>query len=101
MQVIKKISTFAPVKQMVAIAQLVRASDCGPEGRGFEPHLPPIDFKRLVLNSAGLFFVWRYQSSLSLLDIGTKSQNDTNPAISAQMPITLQSIIVPVRVSMS
>gem|GEM_PF-700382 len=85
---------------MVDVAQLVRASDCGPEGRGFEPHLPPIDFKRLVLNSAGLF-LWRYQSSFSLFDIGTKSQNDTNPAISAQMPITLQSIIVPVRVSMS
>jgi hypothetical protein len=23
------------------VAQLVRASDCGSEGRGFEPHLPP------------------------------------------------------------
>ena len=31
---------FAPVK-MVDVAQLVRASDCGSEGRGFEPHLPP------------------------------------------------------------
>ena len=26
---------------MVSVAQLVRASDCGSEGRGFEPHLPP------------------------------------------------------------
>ena len=26
---------------MVVIAQLVRASVCGTEGRGFEPHLPP------------------------------------------------------------
>ena len=25
----------------VDVAQLVRASDCGPEGRGFKPHLPP------------------------------------------------------------
>ena len=25
-----------------AIAQSVRASDCGSEGRGFEPHLPPV-----------------------------------------------------------
>jgi hypothetical protein len=24
--------------QTVAVAQLVRASDCGSEGRGFEPH---------------------------------------------------------------
>ena len=30
----------------VAIAQLVRASDCGSEGRGFEPHWLPI-FKKL------------------------------------------------------
>ena len=26
---------------MVSVAQLVRASDCGSEGRGFESHLPP------------------------------------------------------------
>ena len=26
---------------MVDVAQLVRASGCGPEGRGFEPHHPP------------------------------------------------------------
>jgi hypothetical protein len=26
---------------MVGIAQLVRASGCGSEGRGFEPHYPP------------------------------------------------------------
>ena len=26
---------------MVIVAQLVRASDCGSEGRGFDPHLPP------------------------------------------------------------
>ena len=26
---------------MVSVAQLVRASDCGSEGRGFEPHYSP------------------------------------------------------------
>jgi hypothetical protein len=26
---------------MVVVVQLVRTSDCGSEGRGFEPHLPP------------------------------------------------------------
>ena len=26
---------------MVVVAQLVRASDCDSEGRGFEPHHPP------------------------------------------------------------
>ncbi len=39
---------------MVVVAQLVRASDCGSEGRGFESHLPPIK-KGLVL--ARPFFV--------------------------------------------
>ncbi len=27
---------------MVSVAQLVRASDCGSEGRGFEPHYSPL-----------------------------------------------------------
>ena len=31
--------------KMVAIAQLVRASDCGSEGRGFEPHWLPQKLK--------------------------------------------------------
>ena len=31
---------FAPTN-MVAVVQLVRASDCGSECRGFESHLPP------------------------------------------------------------
>ena len=35
---------------MVAIAQLVRASDCDSEGRGFEPHWLPIS-----LFSQGVF----------------------------------------------
>ena len=32
---------FLQSHKMVAIAQLVRASDCGSEGRGFEPHWLP------------------------------------------------------------
>ena len=37
---------------MVDIVQLVRASDCGSECRGFEPHFPPIissGFKQEIL----------------------------------------------------
>jgi hypothetical protein len=37
----------------VVVAQLVRASDCGSEGRGFEPHLPPI--KKPELKDSGFF----------------------------------------------
>ena len=42
--------------QMVVVAQLVRASVCGTEGRGFEPHLPPKKVK--ALRNQGLFFVY-------------------------------------------
>ena len=39
----KKGITFAPEKiKTVVLAQLVRASDCGSEGRGFEPHYSPL-----------------------------------------------------------
>ena len=34
---------------MVDVAQLVRASVCGTEGRGFESRLPPLSFKALNL----------------------------------------------------
>ncbi len=37
---------------MVVVAQLVRASVCGTEGRGFEPHLPP---RNKVSHFEGLF----------------------------------------------
>ena len=33
--------SFAQLK-MVAVAQLVRVLVCGAEGRGFEPHQPPV-----------------------------------------------------------
>ncbi len=43
----KKRPTFAAQNQnMVSIAQLVRASDCGSEGRGFDPHCSP----KVVMN---------------------------------------------------
>ena len=38
---------------MVAVAQLVRASGCGPEGRRFESDQPPHFFAQIrALNSA-------------------------------------------------
>ncbi len=40
---------------MVVVAQLVRASVCGTEGRGFEPHLPPKKAKASQICEA--FFV--------------------------------------------
>ena len=35
---------------MVAVVQLVRASDCGSECRGFESHLPPKEMNRQVFD---------------------------------------------------
>ena len=46
---------FIPLQSqinMVPIVQLVRMSDCGSEGRGFEPHLAPLKSRRF---SSGLF----------------------------------------------
>ena len=40
---------------MVVVAQLVRASVCGTEGRRFEPGLPPKELK--VRQSDGPFFM--------------------------------------------
>ncbi len=37
----QKMTTFAPAIQMVPVVQLVRASDCGSECRGFESHRAP------------------------------------------------------------
>ncbi len=37
---------------MVVVAQLVRASVCGTEGRGFEPHLPPKYMVTVVRNGS-------------------------------------------------
>ena len=41
---------------MVAVVQLVRASDCGSECRGFESHLPPPK-EEVQQNELLLFFI--------------------------------------------
>jgi hypothetical protein len=43
--------------QMVVVAQLVRASDCGSEGRGFEPHQSPHQGKFKKPASQLAFFI--------------------------------------------
>ncbi len=40
---------------MVEVAQLVRVSDCGPEGRGFDPHLPPQKRESRIPKECGFF----------------------------------------------
>ena len=47
---------------MVAVAQLVRASDCGPEGRRFDPGQPPtkkhIPKGMCFFVNSYLFYTW-------------------------------------------
>ena len=52
------------LKVMEVVAQSVRASDCGSEGRGFEPHLPPRQ-SRFDLFRVGFFFFATPHTSLS------------------------------------
>ena len=45
---------------MVAVAQLVRVSGCGPGGRGFESHQPPHFLRKYLFKKAlciGLFLL--------------------------------------------
>ena len=45
---------------MVDVAQLVRVTDCGSEGRGFESHLPPKQNKRSKEMSQSDIFLFLY-----------------------------------------
>ena len=63
----KFLINFEPLATVV-VAQLVRASDCDSEGRGFEPHHPPkgkdscsnagffLNVKRYLLKVNAIFF---------------------------------------------
>jgi hypothetical protein len=42
---------------MVAVVQLVRASDCGSECRGFESHLPP-NKKEVLIKGTSFFHIY-------------------------------------------
>lgn len=50
---LKQFLIFAPLKTVI-VAQLVRASDCGSEGRGFETHHSP--YKHPFLDAFFLFY---------------------------------------------
>ena len=51
---------------MVAVAQLVRASDCGPEGRRFDPGQPPT--KKHIPKGMCFFIILKYIFGGILLD---------------------------------
>ena len=55
----KKCLTFAPRLakpiDMVDVAQSVRVTDCGSEGRGFESHLPPLKKRSDFLDAFSAF----------------------------------------------
>ena len=51
---------------MVVVAQLVRASVCGTEGRGFEPHLLPKKTKSSLKREGFFCFYFLFVISFSL-----------------------------------
>jgi hypothetical protein len=59
---------------MVAIAQLVRASDCGSEGRGFEPHWLP---QKKLLHVGSFFVLAIHQKPLLNANQGKKNNDFT------------------------
>ena len=73
---------------MVAVAQLVRASDCGSEGRGFEPHLlvgsSPICHpeKRDVCKYVPFLFLFLF-IDCTCLDIAGNGLNEAYARLSA------------------
>src|SRR5690606_14608435 len=67
---------------MVIVAQLVRASDCGSEGRGFEtPHSPRKGFRKL--SPFFIFIQEQYNSGLFLKMV---------PALSFSLPLRFRAI---------
>lgn len=61
---------------MVDVAQLVRASDCGSEGRRFEPGLPPGN--RLM---AGFFIVSSFPEDSRPSPAGESTCRDSCPGL--------------------
>ena len=51
---------------MVDVAQLVRVTDCGSEGRGFESHLPPLKAGCEVMPRIFFFVLRKTVSKLPL-----------------------------------
>ena len=43
---------------MVGLAQMVRASDCGPEGRRFDPDIPPHRKYSILRNTIFSIYLW-------------------------------------------
>lgn len=62
-------------QKTVDVAQLVRASVCGAEGRGFEPHLPPFNLRVALQRLLFLFYNTLYQSWI-MTDQGSGQKKD-------------------------
>ena len=61
--------------KMVAIAQLVRASDCGSEGRGFEPHWLPKNRKPSAFRRFFIFILFTIHQKALLKGIRGKKNH--------------------------
>ncbi len=61
---------------MDLVAQSVRASDCGSEGRGFDPHPCPFHKKRDVVQMTSRFLFYKF---IFALQFPFPSNNLSNP----------------------
>ena len=57
---------------MVAVVQLVRASDCGSECRGFESHLPP-NKKEVLIKGTSFFHIYIPQWLVRYINQGSNN----------------------------
>ena len=54
----------------MVVAQLVRVLVCGAEGRGFEPHQPPVSLKAVLQRAAFFVFIDFHLNVLSQKQLG-------------------------------
>ncbi len=64
----RRLRNWFPKADMVNVAQLVRALDCGSKGRGFEPHLSPTLLIRFT------FYTVNVAQLVRALDCGSKGR---------------------------
>ena len=67
---------------MVDVAQSVRVTDCGSEGRGFESHLPPLKDRKSVRNVvlADFFIIYNPPLQPTELHLQTNMQTKSDEA---------------------
>ena len=81
------------MQETVVVAQLVRASGCGTEGRGFEPHHPPNDGAKSFLKEfCSVLFIYLIDNLIDV-DVRLTYINDILPLLSEFRKIELAGLL--------